>query len=166
MRICRTQIVAEPGRTIARHILVTTHGCTRSLPEWEHLLAAERHLQALLPDAVLVGGTAAAMPGGHRVSLDGDQDTVVLFERLGEDGVRSALATLDEVYPQDNGASVLAEVADQLGHAQPVDVGSVNLATHRQLVAPWNDWGYVVRLGRRWARIVADLALGTPPSSC
>ena len=42
------------------------------LADWERLLAAERHLQALLPDAVLVGGTAAALHAGHRRSLDGD----------------------------------------------------------------------------------------------
>lgn len=42
------------------------------LPEWERLLAAERHLQALVPGAVLVGGTAAALHAGHRQSLDGD----------------------------------------------------------------------------------------------
>ncbi len=42
------------------------------LPDWERLLAAERHLQALLPSAVLVGGTAAALHAHHRQSLDGD----------------------------------------------------------------------------------------------
>jgi len=36
------------------------------------VLAAERHLQALLPGTVLVGGTAAALHAGHRKSLDGD----------------------------------------------------------------------------------------------
>ena len=30
------------------------------LPEWERILAAERHLQMLVPGSVLVGGTAAA----------------------------------------------------------------------------------------------------------
>jgi hypothetical protein len=30
-----------------------------SLPDWERLLAAERHLQHLLPGTVMVGGTAA-----------------------------------------------------------------------------------------------------------
>jgi len=40
--------------------------------DWERLLAAERHLQQLLPGAVLVGGTAAALHAGHRVSRDGD----------------------------------------------------------------------------------------------
>ena len=43
------------------------------LQDWERLLAAERHLQALVPGAVLVEGTAAALHAGHRVSLDGDQ---------------------------------------------------------------------------------------------
>ena len=42
------------------------------LPDWERLLAAERHLQHLVPGAVLVGGTAAAIHAGHRVSMDGD----------------------------------------------------------------------------------------------
>lgn len=42
------------------------------LPDWERLLAAERHLQALVPGSVLVGGTAAALHAGHRTSLDGD----------------------------------------------------------------------------------------------
>jgi len=43
-----------------------------ALPDWEKLLAAERHLQALVPGAVLVGGTAAAIHAGHRRSMDGD----------------------------------------------------------------------------------------------
>jgi len=42
------------------------------LPDWERLLAAERHLQKLVPGSVLVGGTAAAIHARHRVSLDGD----------------------------------------------------------------------------------------------
>jgi hypothetical protein len=43
-----------------------------SLPEWEHLLAAAARLQSILPDATLVGGTAAAIVAGHRRSLDAD----------------------------------------------------------------------------------------------
>ena len=42
------------------------------LPDWERLLAAERHLQSLVPGAVPVGGTAAALHAGHRKSIDGD----------------------------------------------------------------------------------------------
>ena len=42
------------------------------MPDWERLLAAERHLQAIVAGTVLVGGTAAALHAGHRQSLDGD----------------------------------------------------------------------------------------------
>ena len=35
--------------------------------DWERLLAAERHLQQLLPGTVLVGGTAAALHAGENV---------------------------------------------------------------------------------------------------
>ena len=52
--------------------------------DWERLLAAERHLQALLPDAVLVGGTAAALHAGHRLSLDGDHVLADLRDRFDE----------------------------------------------------------------------------------
>lgn len=215
--------------------------------DWERLLAAERHLQALVPGAVLVGGTAAALHAGHRVSFDGDHvladlaarfdavlaglesaagwrtnrvrrpvlilgrlegvltgirqlrrvrpleteeiaglqvptlpemarikawllatrsmtrdylDAVVLFERLGDEGAVKALQPLDEIYPQANGASVLAEVIERLGAAQPVDVAAIDLATYRGLRPPWNDWSYVVERGRHWARRFARLLLG------
>lgn len=64
---------------------------TEALPEWERLLAAERHLQALLPGAVLVGGTAASLHAGHRRSLDGDHVLVDLREHFDE-----VLAALEE----------------------------------------------------------------------
>lgn len=217
------------------------------LQDWERLLAAERHLQALIPGTVLVGGTAAAaLHARHRISLDGDHvladlrnrfdqvladleaaagwktnltrrpvlilgslegvltgirqlrrvrpletekiaglqvptlaemtrikawllarrftvrdylDTVVLFERLGEEGVRSALRPLDEIYPQANGASVLAEVVERLGSAQPVDVAEIDLASYRGLAPPWNDWDHVASRGRAWASVLAGLPL-------
>jgi hypothetical protein len=44
----------------------------QALDDWERLLSAERHLQALVPGTVLVGGTAAALHARHRVSADGD----------------------------------------------------------------------------------------------
>src|SRR3989442_15622171 len=59
------------------------------IPEWERLLAAERHLQHLVPGAVLVGGTAAALHAGHRVSLDGDHVLEDLRDRF--DAVLSGL---------------------------------------------------------------------------
>jgi len=60
------------------------------LPDWERLLAAERHLQALVPGTVLVGGTAASLHAGHRRSLDGDHVLENLRPRFDE-----VLATLE-----------------------------------------------------------------------
>lgn len=42
------------------------------LPEWDALLSSAAHLREILPDAVLVGGTAAAIYAHHRVSVDHD----------------------------------------------------------------------------------------------
>lgn len=42
------------------------------LADWERLLAAERHVQRLVPGTILVGGTAAALHARHRRSQDGD----------------------------------------------------------------------------------------------
>jgi hypothetical protein len=58
------------------------------LPEWEQVLAAAAHLQRILPDPVLVGGTAAAVYTQHRLSTDADHvltDLRPRFDRvLGE----------------------------------------------------------------------------------
>ena len=220
------------------------------LPEWERLLAAERHLQHLVPGAVLVGGTAAAIHVGHRVSMDGDHvlqdlrdrfdevlrsleaaagwetervqrpvlilgqldgiltgirqlrrtrpleteeiaglqiptlaemarikawllatrhtvrdylDTVVLCERLGDAGVRAALATFDEIYRQAAAVSPLTEVAERLAAATPLDRAAIDLASYRGLRPPWNDWTHLVTRGRYWAAVIARVAL-EPPS--
>ena len=43
---------------------------TSPLPEWEQVLSSAAHLQRILPDAVLVGGTASAIYVEHRMSVD------------------------------------------------------------------------------------------------
>jgi hypothetical protein len=220
------------------------------LPEWERLLAAERHLQHLVPGAILVGGTAAAIHAGHRLSMDGDHvledlrarfddvlatleaaagwqteriqrpvlilgqldgvltgvrqlrrtrpletemvtglrvptlpemarikgwllvtrytvrdylDTVVLFERLGPDGVRAALGPFDEIYRQETGTSPLAELVERLAAALPVDTAQVELSRYRAVRPPWNDWRHVATRGRMWAPLVARLVLEGGP---
>jgi hypothetical protein len=86
-------------------------------------------------------------------------DTVVLLERLGEDGVREALGSIDETYPQPGGASVLAEVIERLGAARPIDATVIDLSSYRGLKPPWNDWRYVAGRGRSWAQTLAKLLL-------
>lgn len=54
------------------------------LPDWDELLSAAARLQQLLPDAVLVGGTAAAVHAGHRYSHDADHVLTDLKSRFDE----------------------------------------------------------------------------------
>lgn len=62
-------------------------------PEWEAVLAAAARLQELVPEAVLVGGSAAASHAGHRVSFDDDHVLTDLRERF--DAVLEALEATD-----------------------------------------------------------------------
>ena len=41
----------------------------KPIPEWERLLSSAAHLQKIVPGAVLVGGTAAAMYAHHRINF-------------------------------------------------------------------------------------------------
>lgn len=50
-----------------------------SLPDWEKLLYSAAHLQKILPEAVLVGGTAVATHVHHRLSYDADH---VIYEDI------------------------------------------------------------------------------------
>ncbi|HEY3719723.1 MAG TPA: nucleotidyl transferase AbiEii/AbiGii toxin family protein [Roseiarcus sp.] len=51
---------------------------TAPLPDWEAVLSAAARLQSLLPQAVLVGGTASALHARHRLSRDADHVLVDL----------------------------------------------------------------------------------------
>jgi len=52
------------------------------LPDWERVLSAAARLQEILPDAVLVGGTAAAVHARHRLSRDADHVVTDLRQRF------------------------------------------------------------------------------------
>jgi hypothetical protein len=90
-------------------------------------------------------------------------DSVVLFERLGEEGVPPALAPMDELYPQKSGASVLVEVGERLAEAAPADAPEMELSSYRGLRAPWNEWAFLRARGCHWAQVVARLALEGGP---
>jgi len=55
-----------------------------TLPDWEQVLSAAARLQQLLPDAVLVGGTASAIHARHRFSRDADHVLPGLREHFDE----------------------------------------------------------------------------------
>ncbi len=63
-----------------------------TLPDWEEVLSSAARLQRILPQAVLVGGTAAALHAGHRFSRDADHVLPALREHF--DGI---LADLESV---------------------------------------------------------------------
>lgn len=63
-----------------------------SLPDWEQVLSAAARLQRILPEAVLVGGTASALYAKHRLSADADHILVDLRQRFDE-----VLAELESV---------------------------------------------------------------------
>ena len=52
------------------------------LPDWEKVLSAAARLQRILPDAVLVGRTAAAIHAEHRLSRDADHVLTDLRDRF------------------------------------------------------------------------------------
>ncbi|HOC01549.1 MAG TPA: nucleotidyl transferase AbiEii/AbiGii toxin family protein, partial [Verrucomicrobiota bacterium] len=52
------------------------------MPDWEEVLSAAARLQELLPDAVLVGGTASTIHAQHRFSRDADHVLPDLRERF------------------------------------------------------------------------------------
>jgi hypothetical protein len=52
------------------------------LPDWEKVLHAAAYLQRILPDAVLVGGSASAIHARHRISLDADHVLADLTQRF------------------------------------------------------------------------------------
>ena len=53
-------------------------------PDWEQVLSSAARLQRLLPEAVLVGGTAAGIHVGHRASRDADHILTDLRSRFDE----------------------------------------------------------------------------------
>jgi hypothetical protein len=55
---------------------------TAPLPDWELVLSSAARLQRILPDAVLVGGTASAIHAEHRFSRDADHVLTDLRRRF------------------------------------------------------------------------------------
>lgn len=54
------------------------------LSDWEKLISAQMIFQSHFPECVLVGGTAAALHVGHRISIDADYTLADLKKRFAE----------------------------------------------------------------------------------
>jgi hypothetical protein len=137
-------------------------------PELVRVLESAARLQEVVPDAVLVGGSAAALWANHRVSLDHDhvlQDLSVRF-----DAVLEAIEATDgwvtnRVTP---GKIILGELGDiesgvrQLIRNRPLEVTEVTLPSGHVLRVPTPDEtlrikGYLV-VRRNQVRDYLDVA--------
>lgn len=99
---------------------------TSSPPDWEAVLEAAARLQELVPDAVLVGGSAAAHHAAHRVSFDDDHVVADLGARF--DGILQALEETDGWVTARVRRPVLI-----LGSLDGVETGVRNLIRRRPL---------------------------------
>ncbi|TDP42448.1 hypothetical protein [Nocardia ignorata] len=106
------------------------------------VLESAAKLQDLVPDAVLVGGSAAALYAGHRDSYDHDHDLRDLRDRF--DMVLEAIESEGEwvtnrVRP---GKLILGRLGDieagvrQLIRARPLETATVELPSGRRLCVP------------------------------
>jgi hypothetical protein len=121
---------------------VHQHSLAAASPELLAVLESAARLQELVPDAVLVGGSAAALYAGHRDSYDHDHVPADLGDRF--DMVLEALESEGEwvtnrVQP---GKVILGRLGDieagvrQMTRARPLETAQVSLSSGRTLRAP------------------------------
>lgn len=113
------------------------------LPEWEKVLFAAAHLQRILPDSVLVGGSFVA-----------------LASHLGDDKTVNALQSLDFLYPQPNRESPLQQLQVQLAQPLPYDLEELNLAEYKNLAEKWRSWTEVQKTCAEIAPLIFDRITG------
>lgn len=118
------------------------HSLTEASPELLAVLESASRLQQLVPDAVLVGGSAAALYAGHRDSYDHDHVLTDLRDRF--DVVLEALESEGEwvtnrVVP---GKIILGQLGDieagvrQLIRTRPLETTRITLPSGRELTVP------------------------------
>lgn len=118
------------------------HSLSEASPELMAVLESASRLQELIPDAVLVGGSAAALYAGHRDSYDHDHVVVDLRDRF--DIVLEALESegdwvTNRVQP---GKIILGSLGDieagvrQMIRTRPLETTMVTLPSGRGLRVP------------------------------
>lgn len=111
-------------------------------PGFAKLLDSAARLQQLVPDAVLVGGTAAVLRAGHRISFDHDHVVTDLSDRY--DLLLDALEREKDWVTNRTryGKIILGELGDieagvrQLIRARPLETEQVTLSTGAALTVP------------------------------
>jgi hypothetical protein len=132
------------------------HAGHRISQDGDHVLSDLRaHFDEVLAALEAVAGWTTA-----RV-----QWPVLILEQL--NGVLTGIRQLrrtepHHIYAQHSGASPLAEVAERLAAAAPSDRNSVELATYRGQLPPWNNWSHLADRGHHWAPLAAAIAMEEP----
>jgi hypothetical protein len=136
----RSQFAAESGERA--EIRLSDQGNER---EFEQVLESAARLQRLVPDAVLVGGSAAALHAGHRLSLDHDHVLADLRDRFD--------AVLDDIEDDESwqlnrmipGKIILGELEGietgvrQMRRSRPLEVEQFVLPSGSTLTVPTID---------------------------
>lgn len=115
------------------------------MPTFDDLLESAAALQELVPDAVLVGGTAAALHAGHRLSVDHDHVVEDLRDRF--DVVLDALEREGHWVTNraQAGKIILGELGDieagvrQLIRTRPLETEQHRLPSGRTVTVPTFD---------------------------
>lgn len=113
-------------------------------PTLQRVLESAARLQELIPDAVLVGGAAAALHAGHRESLDHDHVLVDLAERYAEviEAVEASDGWATSVRASAPPMTLLGSLDGvqaglrQLRRRQPLETETVEVAPGLQVVVP------------------------------
>lgn len=100
----------------------------------QRVLASAAKLQEVVPEAVLVGGSAAALHAGHRDSFVHDHVLADLVDRSGEQG------------------SVLTSLVISLAGPRPRDTDVIDeLPRYKGLSERYHRWADVVEISRSLA---------------
>lgn len=88
-------------------------------------------------------------------------DFIALFDHLGVKPSLRALASLDALYPQKEGASVSQQLALQLADPKPWDLAQTDLSHYKNLQPPYTDWNKIRRRTLAAAQKIMVENLGT-----
>lgn len=113
-------------------------------PVLQRVLESAALLQQLIPDAVLVGGSAAALHAGHRASLDHDHVLADLAQRYAEilEVVESADGWATSVRASKPPMTIMGSLGGieaglrQLRRTRPLETIRVDVAADRTITAP------------------------------
>lgn len=144
------------------------------------VLESAARFQELVPDAVLVGGSAAALYAGHRDSYDHDADETLrvkgflivrrnqardyldvaaLADRYGLDRAVKLLASIDDYYADQHtsGDGVASQLQIQLADPRPKDISTTRqLSRYKNLAPRWHDWNAVTSVCHRIAECMME----------